>query len=64
MSAGLLGRDLAGALDLDTVLALDGEYFLDDDLLWVLGLKNDFIFFLGLTVTERNKNASCSNVYQ
>lgn len=50
MSAGLLGRVLAAPLVLDAVLALGGECFLDDDLLCALGRKNDFIFFLGLTI--------------
>lgn len=64
MSTGLLGRGLVAPFDLDVVLALDGECFLDDDLLWDLGLKNDFIFFLGLTVEETYGNATRSNVPQ
>lgn len=62
MSAGLLGRGLVAPFDFDAVLALDGECFLDDDLLWDLGLKNDFIFFLGLTVaSETYGNATWSS---
>lgn len=59
MSAGLLGRDLVALLvagfvvlpDFDSDLALGGEFFLDPDLDLSLKRRNDFIFFLDLTVT-------------